>query len=347
MAAAVAMVAAASAALMAISVTRGRHAPHPQALPAPGAGSAPQTIRLAHEVLDVPAGWELITRGTELLRIELRSGVVVRTNVPPLQSSGPSFLIVERHLVIIRPLDAVPGYVVVDGEPARELTGLLAGGGPAFPGPDIQHVWAPDSRAQRLMLVGLDGRPTGPIVDTTDVFPVAGDETGSLVVEDKAGTWLESGTSSPQLITAGNLLAIGPTRWLTAQRGSAACDLIVTDRASGARHVLGTVTCQRNVPFTGTISPDGQTAAMVVDSSPGAEAVHLVDLTTGADRALTPRPYFGDGSNGHLAWSPDSKTLFFLSVDGQIDFTDVHGSSVQRLPLDLQTTAAQIALRSS
>jgi hypothetical protein len=321
----------------------GRHA-QPQALPPPGDDPLPETIRLAHSVLAVPADWELIARGSQLLRIDLRTGVVVRTDVPTLQSGGPSFLIVQPHQVIIRPLDGVPGYVVADGQPARVLTGLLGDGGPAFPGPNDQ-VWVfVDGTAQRIVLIGANGEPTGRSVDSTDAFPLGGDGTGLLVMNDHSGTYL-AGAGNPTLITTGDLLAIGPTRWLTAERTPRGCTLVVTDRATKATHTLGATTCARDVPFPGVISPNGRTAAIVVETGPGADAIHLVDLQSGADHTLAPRPFFSDGSNGHLLWSPNSRTLFFLTLEGGIDYVDAHGSRVQPLPLDLRVMTAQIAFR--
>jgi hypothetical protein len=331
---------------VAVSVVEHGRAAQPQMLPPPGNGVLPETIRLAHPVLAVPATWELIARGPELLRINLRRGVVTRTDVPTLRSGGPSFLIVQPHQVTIRPLDGVPGYVVADGQPARVLTGPLGQGGPAFPGPDDQ-VWVfVDGTPQRMVLIGANGEPTGRSVDSTDDFPVGGDETGLLVMNNRSGTYL-AGAGRPELITTGNLLAIGPTRWLTAERTPRGCTLVVTDRAATATatHTLGATTCSRDVPFPGVISPSGRTAAIVVETGPGVDAIHVVDLRSGADHQLAGRPIFGDGSNGHLVWSPDSRTLFFLTLEGQIVYTDARGSRVRPLPLDMRVTTQQIAFR--
>ena len=98
-----AVVAAAIATAVAVTVAHHGRAARPQALPPPGNGALPETIHLAHPALMVPANRELIARGPQLLRINLRTGMVVRTEVPTLQSTGPSFLIVQAHRVWSRP----------------------------------------------------------------------------------------------------------------------------------------------------------------------------------------------------------------------------------------------------
>lgn len=332
------------AAGVAATVAHDRQTTQPQALPPPGPGTLPQTIRLPHSVLAVPKNWELIARGPQLVRIELRTGVVRRTNVPALQSDGPSFLIVETHEVIIRPLDFVPGYRVADGQGAQVLTGALGHGGPAVAGPDGQVWVAVEDAARRMVLIGTDGTPTGPSVDSTDTFPVGGDGTGLLVMSDPSRIYL-AGAGTPDLITTGTLLAIGPTQWLTAEHTPRGCTLVVTNRVTKTKHSLGSTTCANDVPFPGVISPNGRTAAIVVEASPGTDAIHLIDLQTGSDHRLSPRPHIGDGSNGHLVWTPDSRTLFFLTPEGQIEFTDAQGSHVHLLPLDLRESTAQLAIR--
>ena len=329
---------------VAMTVAHDRHTAQPQALPPPGTGALPQTIFLPRSVLAVPKDWELIARGPQLVRIDLRTGVVTRTKVPTLQSSGPSFMLVETHEVIIRPLDFVPGYRVADGQAAQVLRGALDNGGPAFAGPHGQVWVSVQGAARRMVLIDTTGAPTGPSLDSTDTFPVGGDGAGLLVMRDPSGFYL-AGAGTPELITTGSLLAIGPTRWLTAEHTQRGCTLVVTNRATKTRHTLGSTSCANDVPFPGVISPNGRSAAIVVEAATGTDAIHLIDLRTGSDHRLTARPRVGDGSNEHLVWTPDSRTLFFLTFEGQIDFTDAQGSHVRLLPLDLQETSEQIAIR--
>ncbi len=93
-----------------------------------------------------------------------------------------------------------------------------------------------------MVLLAANGAPTGQSVDSTDTFPLGDDGTGLLVMNDPSGTYL-AGAGAPELITKGNLVAIGPTRWLTAEHTPAGCALVVTDRATKATHTLGTTTC--------------------------------------------------------------------------------------------------------
>ena len=271
--------------------------------------------------------------------------MIIRTTFPTLQSSGPSFLVVGADRVFIRPLDFVPGYVVLDGEPARVLGGLLGNGGPAFPGPDNEHLWvtAQTGLNRMMVLVGLDGQPVGPSITSTDTFPASSDGTGQLVLTTTTGTYVET-PAGRTLITTGTLVAIGPTRWLTIEREGGACEFVVTDRPRATRRVLQVVPCAVNTYFPGVVSPDGRTGAFVRDVPNGEEALHVIDLVSGADHVLAGKPMAADGSSGRLVWSPDSKTLWFVTRDFQIGIVDRDGSHFRRLGLDLPPVA-QLAFR--
>ena len=341
----------AALALGAVLVVGTARSPHRQrllTLPPLGADPRPETIRLGRPLLKVPASWELVVRGPQLLRIRLRRGIVVRTNLAPLQSTGPIFMVVEPALVLIRPLDEVPGYQVPDGGPAQDLHGLLGVGGPLYPAADPQHLWSTIGvgPTRQMVLVTADGRPSGPTVPMADSFPTAADQTGSLIATDATGTYLFN-ASGRTLVTTGTLLAVGPSRWLTAEDGATGCELIVTDRATAVRHRIGPTTCPPGVDFAGLIAPDGSAAAYMTTytTDGGTEGLHLVDLSSGSDRLLSVAPAPPDGSNGRMVWSPDSKTLFFLSSDGEIVLSDHHGN-LHLLDLALPA-AAQLAFRIS
>jgi hypothetical protein len=250
--------------------------------------------------------------------------------------------------VIVAPLDFVPGLVVLDGQPSRAMTRLPTEGGPAFPGPDDRHWWAGErtcdhGHVARMDLVDLDGRPVGPSIARPG-FPASGDGTGKLVYITATGTYLESPTGR-SLITTGTVLAIGPTRWLTIEHRGQGCELVTTDRATGARRALHAVDCLKDdTYFPGVVSPDGTTAAAVEGFATGTEALHVIDLASGADQVLGVQPLYADGSNGHLVWSPDSRSLWFVTQQGEVDIVDGHGSHLRRLPLDLPPVA-QLAFR--
>ena len=72
-----------------------------------------------------------------LVRIQPAAGQLTRTTVPDLLSGGPVYLLAGSDRVVIRPLDNVAGYLVVDGKPARQLSPLL-NQGPILAGPSAQ-----------------------------------------------------------------------------------------------------------------------------------------------------------------------------------------------------------------
>ncbi|MEU7779125.1 hypothetical protein [Micromonospora parva] len=54
-----------------------------------------------------------------MARIDFAHGRITTTAVPALRSGGPVSFLVGPDRVVIRPLEAVPGYVVPDGKPAN------------------------------------------------------------------------------------------------------------------------------------------------------------------------------------------------------------------------------------
>ncbi len=243
---------------------------------------------------------------------------------------------------LARPIDFVPGYLIPDREPAREAPGALDAGGPAFPGPDPRHLWVSSSTSDdRMVLVGMDGRRTGPLIAAppqsspvnTSLFAIP-DQTGYLLFPGIGGVYdvRPSGTSR---VTTGTVLAVGPTRWLTAVCNTharwltavcnthARCRPVVIDRSTGVRYPLNT-----RVPLStrlngavqstaGVISPDGATVAVLV-GSPQAR-IEIIDLVTGTAHALSLRIDLSEVDMGwaweSMVWSPDSRWLFIANGD--------------------------------
>ncbi len=287
---------------------------------------------LGHPLLGVHARWELFGRGPGVVvRIQFAHGRITRTAHPALSSSGPVTFVTDAEGALVRPIDFVAGYLIPDGEPAREAPGALDVGGPAFPGPDPRHLWVSSStNDDRMVLVGIDGRRTGPSIAAppqsspinTSLFAIP-DQTGYLLFPGIGGVYdvRPSGTSR---VTTGTVLAVGPIRWLTAECNShARCWPVVIDRSTGVRHPLNT-----RVPLStrlngavqstaGVISPDGATVA-VLAGSPQAR-IEIIDLATGAAHALPLRIDLSEVDMGWawetMAWSPDSRWLFIANGD--------------------------------
>jgi hypothetical protein len=287
---------------------------------------------LGHPLLGVHARWELFGRGPGVVvRIQFARGRITRTTLPPLSSGGPVTFVTGAEGALVRPVDFVPGYLIPDGEPAREAPGALDAGGPAFPGPDPRHLWVPGGASDdQMVLAGMDGRRTGPsIAAPPQGSPV---NTSLLAIPDQSGYLLFPGIGgvydarpgSISRVTTGTVLAVGPTRWLTADCDShARCQPVVTDRSTGARHPLST-----RIPLStgpdgagqstiGVISPDGATAA-VLAGSPQAR-IEIIDLVTGAAHALPLSIDSSEAGTGwaweSMAWSPDSRWLFIANGD--------------------------------
>lgn len=306
----------------------GRHGPKP--------GSAIQQpqimVTYTHQhLLGVSAGWDLFARGFNyLVRIQLASGTITRTVVPPLESNNPEVaLIVGPSEVIVRSFDDVPGYVVHDGDPAWPLTGNLAADspGPLLPGPDPSQAWTLVSGPgrQKLLLVGLTGKST-----RTSIQLPAGAVAATAISDGRGYAMLL--TSTNHIYDAGPtwnrvvpslVIAIGPTRWLSLVCHQQHCRNVVINAVSGARRMLPGPPLQVSAfawPTLGVISPDGADAAVPVfapNDSGGSVTVRLVNLSTGASRpldvAMDPQPGYQI-----MAWSPDSRWLFIAASGGRL-----------------------------
>ena len=149
-------------------------------------------------------------------------GRITRTTVAAVQSSGPVSFIAGADGAVIRPLDYVPGYVVPDGQPARDMSDRLSDGGLVFPGPDLNHIWveSDDNGHTTMVLVSLNGRVRQQRVTIPEgVFPVA-DGAGYLLLVgthsiDDAAAGRPAGR--PRRVSTGSLVATCPTGWLVVE----------------------------------------------------------------------------------------------------------------------------------
>jgi predicted enzyme related to lactoylglutathione lyase len=288
-------------------------------------------------MLGVTDDWELFAyRPEELIRIELKLGRVTRTPVPALRSSGPAWLIVTPDRAIIRPLDLVAGYAVPDGRPAETLSGKLADGGPAFPGPQPGQLWvhAHEDDHELLSPVTGGGKPAGRSISIPRDFSiVASDHAGNVIADGTGGTYLMR-PEGPRRITTGQLLAVGPTRFLTRECDERArCATVVIERRTGSRRTIADHPALAELGM-GAIAPDGSQAAMLRTDSDGRLGLHLVDLDTGVDRTFNVRGDSDGNSEPTMAWLPDSRWLFVPSTRRMVA-VDAHTGRVLTLGLTL------------
>lgn len=98
----------------------------------------------------------------------------------------------------------------------------------------------------------------------------------------------------------------------------------------------------------GVISPDGTTAALLVQSP--SRAIETIDLATGTAHALSLHIDLSTANEQSLVWSPDSRWLFATGTSGDVyavnahtgqitDLTDITGRAVPPL--------SQIAIRAA
>jgi hypothetical protein len=244
--------------------------------------------------------------------------------------------VVGKGWAMVRPLDFVAGYIVADGRAAGELSGVLGRGGEVLPGPDGSHVWLLDfhGSATKARLVDVDGRSANTSItipaDMTDAQP---DGTGYLVINATGGVYMAR-PDGLRRVTAGTLMAVGPTRWLVAECDDQhRCQAVVIDRVSGARHIVTGVKPVVSGP-TGVISPDGSTAALDETDDVGVGSLHLVDLGSGRDRRVKAfAQAWADPDK--IVWSPDSAWLFVADASGTLDPIDAASATITGLGLPL------------
>jgi hypothetical protein len=109
-----------------------------------------------------------------------------------------------------------------------------------------------------------------------------GDGAGYLV-SPGVGGFYDARPDGLHLITAGELLAVGPTGWLATECDHQhRCTTVSIDRATVTRRVIAASVVTSGPP--GVISSDGATAALLLGGPPGATGVELIDLATGHRR---------------------------------------------------------------
>jgi hypothetical protein len=310
------------------------------AAPATPVQTAPR-VSTGRPLLGATSAWQLVVRGPdEVVRIEVATGRITRTHVPPLASSGTVTLVTAAGWTVIRPLDQVAGYLVRDGQAATTLAGGLAKGGTAFPGPDGAGVWLQQEGAGTFTLYRPDGKAERTLRLAAGFGSLLPDQRGWMLYSGTGGVYQVEADGLERL-SSGSLRAVGPTRLLVVECDSRhACVDVLLDRASGARRELGPGTEPTMGP--GSISPDGAVAAYAVMAKGGTPQLHLVDLRSGVDTALDePFPAFGDNT---LSWSPDSRWIFLVDDSERLHVIDAATGADQALGVDLPPVD-QVAVR--
>lgn len=298
------------------TTTAVRMAPSPTTEP-----TRPVVSGIDRDLLGVRVGWDVFAYASgELIRVEFARGRVTRTPLPVMNSTGPIALIAGSDRAVIRPLDAVAGFVVPDGRPAEELPGRR-GGQIAGPGPEPDQMWLQTFAEDRegLVLVELDGTEVEPAIPMpTGAWPIGPDGRGNVLVGGIGGVYLVQ-PDGPRRVTTGVLNAAGPTHFLVTDCDDRArCSSLVIDRNTGRRRGLDVEPDPSNFGAgLGTVSPDGSHAAVVSWHEASGPAVQVIDLETGKERHLDVELRDPDGPVGQvMAFSPDGSWLFVASPGG-------------------------------
>jgi hypothetical protein len=312
---------------------------------------AVSVTNLGHPILGVSANWELFgLTSTGLVSVQFARGQITRTVLPPPEGDGWVTLLVGQHQAIVRPLDNVPGYVVADGQPARQLTGILARGALLLPGPRPDEEWDIGSRPA-ITLVGPGGTATGLRLSAlSQRYPAQSalsDGRGNVVLFGNSGSQFDASPGSVRPVGA-LLVAVGPRNWLGLSCRRGHCRNVVIDGATGARRTLpGTALDVVTWPWPaepGVVAPDGLLAAVTVGSGAQGTALDLVNLSTGS--ITTIRVPVGTWSSSQtLAWSPDSRWLFVIAASGKLVAVSARTGRTQALDAPLPGLT-QIAVRS-
>lgn len=272
------------------------------------------------------SAYEIIGYGPSgLIRWRPRDGRMIQTSLPDISvdqnGSAQLSLVARRSFVAILPTDRSAAYVVSDGKTAHQPDGVLNVATFAFPGPDPGSVWVTTTPTDRVpgldqvsvKLVDGAGRAAGktlPVPYQGSDYSMVADGTGYVVAIGTGGVYL-SRPEGLQRITAGRLLATGPTRWLTHdcdQRGR--CSMNVVDRATGLRRGLPG-SAPANVISIGQVSPDGRYAAVTTLGGDGGSRLMLLDLATGRQRTASGSVGSAFWSQG-MTWTPDGRRLLVI-----------------------------------
>ncbi|MER5337950.1 hypothetical protein [Micromonospora sp. NPDC002717] len=224
--------------------------------------------------------------------------------------------------MVIRPLDAVEGYRVPDGQPSTETTNDLDRSGAMLPGPDPESVWVSDGNSvrPRILLARFDGRATGvEIALPAGVSPFAQPDGAGYPAITATGGVYTIRPDGVRRITTGDLVAVGPRHWLARECDERLrCAGVLISHPGGARRAV-TLPAEITAFDRGAISGDGRMAALIAMNATGAPRVHLLNLRSGAVRVLD-LPV--EASPGSVVWSPDGKWLFVTGLDGQLAAVD-------------------------
>jgi len=327
--------------------------------------TSPTTSTVPEQSLPGAGNWELVGYGPAgLVRYRPATGTVTVTPVPVITTDTVLSLAVTRTAAIIRPMDGV-GYVIANGRAAAPLAGLLAQGVRVVPGPDPAHVWTvlealPDGTIETssvvpddqgppqvsLALVDGAGRSAGATLTiprsllVTSGYGVTGDGAGYALAYGVGGIY-DVRPDGLSLVTHGDLLAVGPTRYLVYDCDDGGrCGTAVVNRKDRSRRALAGFASRTWFPSApGVVSPDGSEAALT-QYTPSGTVLLLIDLTTGKTRTVDTGLGLDGSGDSALAFSPDGRYLLVAGTVGVVPVDVRTGGLLSPLPVPPVTILA-------
>jgi hypothetical protein len=158
-------------------------------------------------------------------------------------------------------------------------------------------------------------------------YPVSPGGAGFLLVRSTHGVYATQ-PGRRQFVTAGEVVAIGPSGWLARECTRVSCRLVLVGRHDGVRRVLrGSFP---EVVGLGLIAPDGRHVAMHGLSPSGTSLVSVVALRNDRPSDVVEIPAEEQGGDPG-AWSPDGRYLFVGEANGGIAIHDTRTGTTKQL----------------
>ncbi len=242
-------------------------------------------------------------------RIDTRARQVTRTAVAGPASGGPVTFLTTPDGVIIRPQDEVGGVAVIDGQPARPLTGLLTSGDQFLPGA-TGRLWAITALSPSRFVANLTDSAGSRMyvrVNVTGTGVLEADGAGGLFYTDVGGTYRAT-PSGLRRVTPGRVVATSRNRFVAVECDERyACLTFVYDRRTDTRRRAASLHLQPGPPAT--LSPDGRHVALWNWGETSGPTLTVVEIKTGRRIAGLP---LGDTDmlDPSAIWLPDGRLLW-------------------------------------
>lgn len=317
----------------------------------------PSVIGFGHPIPGLTGDFELFARvPNAVLRIDFAAGWMLSTPIPVLASDGPVTFLATSHGALVRPIDAVPGYLVPDDAPAHELDRMLASAA-VLPGPNRDQVWIERYAGDRLTGMELVDVGTAAQVGPLLPMPTGAGQSWGAPVTDGSGYVLVSTERGlfdvrpdgahrlPAAVARATMLAAGSDRLLVVECAwpdVTRCRALLVRLPSGLTRPVGVLADDR-FDSVGAISPNGSAALVYQPAAPGQVSARLLDLATGSFRGA-PIHVDPDVSAQGAVFSPDSRWLFLVAGSGSLVAVDVATGSVHGMGVPLPNVL-QLAVR--